>query len=107
MKNYLATLRLYPVTHTDQTFAEWAATFDEAPGDEGKYERIVSNDVFAANFAQPRQDHREDGNRQKPEGAVRWKGYQPNKVWTSRVIKAPVDRGLGHHARLCRHGRLA
>ena len=42
VKNYIATLRLYPVTHTDQTFAEWEATFDEAPGDEGKYERIVS-----------------------------------------------------------------
>ena len=36
VKNYIATLRLYPVTHTDQTFAEWEATFDEAPGDEGK-----------------------------------------------------------------------
>lgn len=50
VKNYLATLRLYPVTATDQTFAEWTATFDEAPGDEGKYERIVSEDVFAANL---------------------------------------------------------
>ena len=29
VKNYLATLRLYPVTHSDQTFAEWEATFDE------------------------------------------------------------------------------
>lgn len=90
VKNYLATLRLYPVTHTDQTFAEWEATFDEAPGDEGKYEKIVSNDVFAANFknlakiiatTKP----------EKPAGAVRWKGYPPNKVWTSRVIKGPVD----------------
>ena len=27
-----------------------------------------------------------------PAGAVRWKGGQPNKVWTSRVIKAPVDK---------------
>ena len=50
VKNYVATLRLYPVTHTDQTFAEWDATFDEAPEDEGKYERHISNDVFAANF---------------------------------------------------------
>ncbi len=90
VRNYIATLRLYPVTHTDQTFAEWEASFDEAPGDEGKYVKIVSNDVFAANFknlakiiaaTKP----------QKPAGAVRWKGYQPNKVWTSRVIKGPVD----------------
>ncbi len=62
VKNYLATLRLYPVTHTDQTFAEWEATFDEAPGDEGKYEKIVSNDVFAGNFRglpAPRQNQAE------------------------------------------------
>jgi len=89
VKNYIATLRLYPVTHTDQTFAEWHATFDEAPGEDGKYERIISTEVFAANWknlaaiiakTKP----------QKPVGAVRWKGGQPNKVWTSRVIKAPV-----------------
>lgn len=89
VKNYIAKLRLYPVTHTDYTFAEWQATFDEAPGDEGKYERIISTEVFAANWknlaaiiakTKP----------QKPVGAVHWKGGQPNKVWTSRVIKAPV-----------------
>ena len=28
---------------------------------------------------------------EKPAGAMRWKGSQPNKVWTSRVTKAPVD----------------
>jgi len=91
VKNYIATLRLYPVTHTDQTFAEWGANFDEAPGDEGKYEKIVSREVFASNWAnlakiiaarKPK----------KPEGAVRWKGYAPNKVWTSRVMRAPVDK---------------
>lgn len=89
VKNYIATLRLFPVTHTDQTFAEWEATFDETPGDEGKYETHISRQVFAANLkslaaiiakTKP----------QKPAGAVRWKGGQPNKVWTSRVIKAPV-----------------
>ena len=90
VRNYLATLRLYPVTHTDHTFAEWEATFDEATEDEGKYEKIVSKDVFTVNFknlaailakSKP----------EKPAGAERWKGGQPNKVWTSRVIKAPVD----------------
>ena len=89
VKNYVATVRLFPVTHGDTTFAEWESSFDEAPGDEGKYEKIISNEVFAANWknlaaiiakTKP----------QKPEGAMRWKGYQPNKVWTSRVIKAPV-----------------
>jgi uncharacterized protein YndB with AHSA1/START domain len=89
VKNYLATLRLYPVTHTNQTFAEWSASFDEAPDDAGKYERVVSKDVFAANFAnlakiiamkKP----------EPPKDSPRWKGGQPNKVWTSRVIKAPL-----------------
>jgi uncharacterized protein YndB with AHSA1/START domain len=94
VENYIATLRLYPVTQTDQTFAEWEASFDEAPGDKGKYERIVSRQVFAANWAslakiiaarKPR----------KPAGTVRWKGFAPNKVWTSRVIKAPVEKVWG------------
>jgi uncharacterized protein YndB with AHSA1/START domain len=90
VKNYIATLRLYPVTATDHTFAEWTATFDETPEDTGMYERIVSKDVFAANFKNLSNIIAKT-NPQKPEGAVRWKGGQPNKVWTSRVIKAPVD----------------
>ena len=90
IRNYIATVRLYPVTQTDQTFAEWEATFDEGPGDEGKYEKHISANVFTANLknlaaiiakTKP----------QKPAGAERWKGFQPNKVWTSRVIKGPVD----------------
>jgi uncharacterized protein YndB with AHSA1/START domain len=51
VRNYNATLMLHRVTQNNTTFAEWSATFDEAPGDEGKYERIISKDVFAANFA--------------------------------------------------------
>ena len=47
VRNYIATVRLMPVTHSDQTFAEWEATFDEGPGDEGKYEKIISKTVFA------------------------------------------------------------
>ena len=94
VKNYIATVRLYPITRSDESFAEWEATFDEAAGDEGKYEGIIARDVFSANWAnlakliaakQPK----------KPEGSVRWKGYQPNKVWTSRVIRAPVDEVWG------------
>lgn len=91
VRNYVATLRLFPVTHSDQTFAEWEASFDEGPGDEGKYEKIISKEVFATNFknlaaiiARTKPE--------KPEGAERWKGGQPNKVWTSRVLKAPVEK---------------
>jgi uncharacterized protein YndB with AHSA1/START domain len=91
VKNYIATLRLYPVTQTDETFAEWEATFDEAPGDEGKYERIVSRDVFAANWKNLSKIIART-NPKKPKGDVRWRGGQPNKVWTSRHIKAPAEK---------------
>jgi uncharacterized protein YndB with AHSA1/START domain len=94
VKNYIATLRLYPVTTTDQTFAEWEAAFDEAPGDEGKYEKIVSRDVFAGNLANLAKIIAAKKPK-KPEGAVRWKGFAPNKVWTSRVIRAPVEKVWG------------
>lgn len=94
VKNYIATLRLYPVTHSDETFAEWQATFDEAPGDEGKYEREISNNVFAANWANLARIIAAKKPK-KPDGAVRWKGFAPNKVWTSRVIKAPVEKVWG------------
>ena len=94
VKNYIATLRLYPVTQTDQTFAEWEASFDEAPGDEGKYEKIVSREVFASNWANLAKIIASKKPK-TPEGAVRWKGYAPNKVWTSRVMKAPVEKVWG------------
>ena len=90
VKNYVATLRLYPVTHTERTFAEWTATFDEAPGDEGRYEDQISKDVFAANFANLAKILAAT-KPAKPANAERWKGFAPNKVWTSRVIRAPVD----------------
>ena len=89
IKNYIATLRLYPVTHTNETFAEWTAHFDEAPGDEGKYERIVSRDVFAANW-KSLANIIKSKKPTSPENTPRWKGGSPNKVWTSRAIKAPV-----------------
>ncbi len=89
VKKYLATLRLYPITHTNQTFAEWTATFDEAPGDEGKYERIISRDVFASNWKSLATIIR--AMKPTPIDAPCWKAGSPNKVWTSRVIKAPVD----------------
>jgi uncharacterized protein YndB with AHSA1/START domain len=90
VKNYEATLQLYPVTNTGNTFAEWSATFDEAPGDEGKYEKIISNDVFAANWANLAKLIA--AKKLKANEAPLWKAGQPNKVWTSRVIKAPVDQ---------------
>ena len=90
VRNYIATLRLYPVTHTDETFAEWTATFDEAPGDEGKYEKIISRDVFATNW-KALAAILKTKNPNPFANTPRWKAGNPNKVWTSRVIKAPVD----------------
>ncbi len=90
VRNYIATLRLYPVTHSDQTFAEWTAHFDEAPSETGKYEKLISKDVFAANFSNLARLIA--AKTLAPVDVLRWKGGQPNKVWTSRQIKAPVDQ---------------
>lgn len=90
VRDYISTIRLYPVTRGDGTFCEWEATFTEAPGDEGKYVDIVSNQVFAAGLAALR-DRIAADRPQKPPGAVRWKAWAPNKVWTSAVIHGPVD----------------
>ena len=91
VENYLATLRLYPVTNGDATFAEWSASFDEATEDAGRYQRIISKDVFAAGLANLKRMIKTSPP-VAPLGAVRWKAWQPNKVWTSRAIKAPVEK---------------
>jgi uncharacterized protein YndB with AHSA1/START domain len=89
VKNYIAKLRLYPVTHTNETFAEWSATFEEQHGDEGKYEKLISTAVFAANWSNLAKLI--SAKKLKSAEAPLWKGCQPNKVWTSRHIKAPVE----------------
>jgi uncharacterized protein YndB with AHSA1/START domain len=50
VKNYLAGIKLLPITDGNRTFAEWTATFDEQPEDAGKYAEIVSTHVFAAGW---------------------------------------------------------
>jgi uncharacterized protein YndB with AHSA1/START domain len=47
VENYLAEFELIPVTDGDRTFAQWSATFDEAPQDQGKYADIVSSNCSA------------------------------------------------------------
>ena len=51
LTDYIATLRLTPITDGNRTFAEWTAEFD---CDEGEAEGLVTgigNDVFQAGFS--------------------------------------------------------
>jgi hypothetical protein len=90
--DYHATFRLEPVTVGDRCFAEWGATFVEAPEDAGTYERIISTDVFAAGLASLAGKARGVG---APAGAERWLGARPAKVFVSAVLPASVERVWG------------
>lgn len=88
VENYAAAMELIPVTDGDVTFAQWEATFDEAPADKGKYQALISKDVFAAGLASLAALAK---GRPAPEGAQRWQGLRPAKVFCSSVIDGPVD----------------
>jgi hypothetical protein len=83
VENYVARVRLMPVTDTDRTFAEWEATFDEAPEDRGKYVDTISNAVFQGGWDALK---KAVVGRTAPRGSKRWAGFPPNKVWCSTVI---------------------
>jgi hypothetical protein len=51
VENYLATLRLIPVTEGDHTFAEWSAEFDAAPDREEALVEDIGRNVFAAGLS--------------------------------------------------------
>jgi hypothetical protein len=51
VENYIATLRLIPVTDGDQTFVEWSAEFDAAPEREDQIAADIGRNVFAAGLA--------------------------------------------------------
>jgi len=51
VENYVATLRLIPVTDGDQTFAEWSAEFDAAPDREAQIADDIARNVFGAALA--------------------------------------------------------
>ena len=88
VEDYQAGFQLIPVTNGDRTFAQWSARFEEAPEDKGKYERIISRDVFAAGLATLGERAR---GRKAPPGAVRWQGFRPAKVFCSSVLPAPAS----------------
>lgn len=50
VENYIATLKLTPITDGDRTFAEWSADFDCAPQQETQLIERVGNGVFQAGF---------------------------------------------------------
>jgi len=87
--DYLATLRAVPVTAGDRTFVEWDATFEESAADKGKYEAIISKDVFAAALRALGEKARDAP---LPADARRWKGRRPAKVFCSSVIGGPVAK---------------
>jgi hypothetical protein len=46
--DYIATLRLIPVTDGDRSFVEWTADFDCDPGHENELRQLIGQDVFLA-----------------------------------------------------------
>jgi len=50
LTNYVATLRLTPITDQDRTFVEWSADFDCAPDKEGELVSSIGGGVFQGGF---------------------------------------------------------
>lgn len=50
LTNYVATLRLTPITDHDRTFVEWSAEFDCAPDKEGELVSNIGSNVFQGGF---------------------------------------------------------
>ena len=48
--NYIATLKLTPVTDGNRTFAEWSAEFDTPPGQERRLADSIGQGVFQTGF---------------------------------------------------------
>lgn len=50
LENYVATLKLTPVTDGNRTFAEWSAEFDCEPSRERELSQNIGQGVFQAGF---------------------------------------------------------
>jgi hypothetical protein len=50
VENYVATLKLTPVTDGDRSFAEWSASFDCAPEREAELVADIGGNVFQGGF---------------------------------------------------------
>jgi Polyketide cyclase / dehydrase and lipid transport len=51
VRNYVATLRLFPITDGDQTFVEWTAEFEAAPDRQDQIADDIGRNVFGAALA--------------------------------------------------------
>jgi Polyketide cyclase / dehydrase and lipid transport len=49
--NYVAHVRLLPVTDGDRTFWEWRCAFSTRKGEEAEMTRMVAEDIYDAGFA--------------------------------------------------------
>ena len=50
LENYVATVRLVPITDGNRTYAEWTAEFNCSPEEEEGLLDMISNDVFQGGF---------------------------------------------------------
>jgi len=50
VSNYIATLKLTPITDGNRTFAEWSASFDCPPESEAELVSTIGEGVFAGGF---------------------------------------------------------
>ena len=50
VRNYIATLKLTPITDGNRTFAEWTTEFDCDPGRERELAELIGDSVFQAGF---------------------------------------------------------
>ncbi len=106
VKNYIATLRLYPVTHTDQTFAEWEGHLRRSAG----RRRQVREDRLPRGLCRELGQSREDHRRQESEearGRRALEGLRPQQGLDLAGDAGAGREGLGRHPRLRRHERLA
>lgn len=85
--HYVAEIELIPVTRTGGTYVKWSATFDEAAEDQGRYVRIISQEVFAAGLEALAT--RLEG--AEADDAPLWQGWRPAKVFVSTPLALSVE----------------
>jgi hypothetical protein len=59
MFNYVAHVRLLPVTDGDRTFWHWESRFTTRPGDEERLTQMVGEEIYQAGFEAIRKHMRE------------------------------------------------